>query len=443
MFAVNRFTYKSEFKMISYFWFRRDLRIEDNHGLAAALHNSDKVIPVFIFDTTILDKLPDKDSRVSFIHKKLLKVDKTIKDKGGSGLQVYHGCPDIIWRELLNKNKGDIYSNRDYEPSAIDRDLRIEEICREQNLNFYSYKDQVIFEENDILKADGKPYTIYTPYRKAWEKEFNNELLQTYDSSSPNNYNKEPCKPIPSLSDLGFKKSSVIEGKTSLDKSILENYHITRDFPAMDATSRLSVQLRFGTISVRQLIKQSINSNQTYVHELIWREFFMMILYHFPESADQEFKKKYSSVPWRHDKDDFKAWCLGQTGYPMVDAGMRELNATGYMHNRVRMITASFLVKHLMIDWRSGEQYFARKLMYYDMSANVGNWQWAAGCGCDAAPYFRVFNPKTQQEKFDPEYKYIKKWIPEFDTLKYPQEIVEHKFARERAISTYKKALQG
>ncbi|MDD7984861.1 deoxyribodipyrimidine photo-lyase [Lentisphaera marina] len=428
--------------MMNYFWFRRDLRLHDNHGLHAALQNSQVVRPIFIFDTDILDKLTStSDPRLCFIHNKLSELDEQIKALGGSGLFVYYGKVDQVWQTLLKQSPGNIYCNRDYEPRAIDRDLRVEELLRTMGKNFNSFKDQVIFEEDDILKADGTPYTVYTPYRKAWEKHFSEDLLTNFPSESHRNFDTQECPPIPSLAQLGFETSEASQGAQNLDTSLLKDYKTNRDFPALDASSRLSVQLRFGTISIRELVKQSLAHEVTYLHELIWREFFMMIIYHFPDSANNEFKEKYSAVPWKHDEENFKKWCFGKTGYPMVDAGMRELNATGYMHNRVRMVTASFLVKHLLIDWRWGEQYFARKLMDYDLSANVGNWQWAAGCGCDAAPYFRVFNPTAQQERFDKDEEYIKKWIPEYNTMLYPEPMIEHKFARERAIETYKKAL--
>jgi len=429
--------------MINYFWFRRDLRLEDNCGLNAALEQGLNVRPIFIFDTNILKKLKSKkDPRVSFIHQQIKELDQNIKAKGGAGIWVYYGEVKEIWKEILQSQAGDVYCNRDYEPAAIDRDHEVEQILRSHGQNLHSFKDQVIFEEDNVLKKDGTPYTVYTPYRKAWELKFSTEMLKPFPSELKNNYDTSPSKAFPSLEEMGFEEKKAHEGNKCLNTQLLLNYSVDRDFPALNATSLLSVQLRFGTISIRDLAKESLNSDSTYLHELIWREFFMMILYHFPHSAKQEFKEQYSRVPWRYDHDDFKKWCFGKTGYPLVDAGMRELNETGYMHNRVRMVTASFLVKHLLIDWRWGEEYFARKLMDYDMSANVGNWQWAAGCGCDAAPYFRVFNPTAQKERFDKQEEYIKKWIPEYNTMLYPEPMIDHKFARERAIETYKKALK-
>ena len=428
----------------AFFWFRRDLRLEDNHGLFQALSNQYEVVPVFIFDKAILSLLKDKsDRRVHFIHQTLIDIDEKIKSFGGSGLFVKYGETYAVWKKLIEEWSPDaIFCNHDYEPSAIKRDFNIETLAESCGVSFYSYKDQVIFEEEEILKADGSPYTVYTPYSKAWRKLFNPDMLEPKQSEKYLQHLTNASLPkIPTLGEIGFKETDLITPSTSVNTENIKNYSDLRDFPAADITSKMSIHLRFGTVSIRRLMKETMDLNGTFVSELIWREFFMMILWHFPASIKKEFKPKYAGIQWRHDEQDFKKWCFGKTGYPIVDAGMRELNATGFMHNRVRMITASFLVKHLMIDWRWGERYFAKKLLDYDLSANVGNWQWAAGTGCDAAPYFRIFNPYTQTEKFDKNLEYIKKWVPEFGTPSYPEAMIDHKVARERALRMYKEGI--
>ena len=428
------------------FWFRRDLRFEDNHGLFRALKENDEVLPVFIFDPEILEKLTDKqDRRVDFIHQKLDELDGKLRSMGLGGILIVHGDVVKYWQKII-KMYGieSIYCNSDYEPGAIKRDWLVDESAGMMGSSFKSFKDQVIFEENEILKKDGEPYTVYTPYKKQWLKQFSEEMTQSYPSETLLHKMWKGDLPKPyTLERIGFGKSDLVTPAILTNPKKLVNYDKERDFPALDSTSRLSVHLRFGTVSIRALVKTARQTNEIWLSELIWREFFMMIIYHFPFSATKEFKPKYSTIPWRHDEDDFKKWCFGNTGYPLVDAGMRELNATGFMHNRVRMVTASFLVKHLMIDWRWGESYFAKKLLDFDLSANVGNWQWAAGTGCDAAPYFRVFNPQTQFEKFDKNAEYVKKWVPEYGTIRYVQPTVDHKEARQRALDTYGAALKS
>jgi len=427
------------------FWFRRDLRLKDNHGLLQALKQHSEVIPLFIFDENILSKLTDKkDRRVDFIQRQLICLNTDIKSNGASGLLVVHGNPLDCWKSILEKYRPDaVYFNNDYEPSAIDRDMKVNALCNEYKVDLKSFKDQVIFEEEEILKADGSPYTVYTPYSKAWKAKFREEMLNEYPSQNwLKNLSKLNLPKKPSLEDIGFSESDLNVPSTDFDLNQLKNYDKVGDIPSLDATTHQSIHLRFGTISVRELVRKTKNINSTYLNELIWREFFMMILYNYPNSVKNEFREKYSRIQWRHDVDDFKKWCFGKTGYPIVDAGMRELNATGFMHNRVRMITASFLVKHLLIDWRWGERYFAKKLLDYDLSANVGNWQWAAGTGCDAAPYFRIFNPYTQTDKFDKNHEYIKKWVPEYKSAEYPSPIVDHKEARERALRVYKEGIE-
>ncbi len=422
---------------ISVFWFRRDLRLEDNVGLFQALSSEYPVLPIFIFDTTILETLEDKtDKRVDYIHQALSEINLNLKTYQ-SKLTTFYGKPLEVFKKLSESYTIQaVFCNRDYEPQAIQRDTQIYQYFKDQNIFFKAYKDQVIFDKNDVLKNDGTPYTVYTPYAKKWK-----ELLKSshYSSHQPVFFNffKQSFNEIHSLNDIGFKKTNLVFEKPTLDASVIDQYDKYRDFPALQPTTELGTALRFGTISIRKCVAFALKHNQTWLNELIWREFFMQILYHFPKVARQSFKPAYDNIKWRNNEEEFKLWCEGKTGYPMVDAGMRQLNQTGFMHNRVRMVTASFLCKHLLIDWRWGEAYFAQKLNDYDLAANNGNWQWTAGSGCDAAPYFRVFNPILQMEKFDKDLMYIKKWVPEYATDNYPKPMVEHSFARERAIRVY------
>lgn len=430
---------------INLFWFRRDLRLEDNTGLYHALNSNFPVLPLFIFDNLILKELKNKaDPRIHFIHNQLKDMQKTLR-RLGSSLLVLKGDPEEIFRELLKKWKiAAVYTNHDYEPYAIQRDEKIAHLLKTHQIPFYTLKDQVIFEKNEILKDDGKPYTVFTPYKNRWLDSLQiTELAEFPSENFFSSFIKIEELPLPSLTDMGFKTSQVEFPEKKIDVDVIKNYHRTRDFPAIKGTSRLGIHLRFGTISIRQLVKIARSLNPTFLNELIWREFFMMILYHFPQVVDRPFKPAYEKIRWINHQENFQKWCDGKTGYPIVDAGMRELNNTGFMHNRVRMIAASFLAKHLLIDWRWGEQYFAEKLLDFELSSNNGNWQWAAGCGCDAAPYFRVFNPELQTKKFDPDYKYIGKWVPEYQDKTYPKPIIEHKMARERAIEVYTKALKS
>lgn len=425
---------------ISVFWFRRDLRIEDNTALAKALDTNFPVLPIFIFDSHILNELPKDDARIGFIHKSLLKIKESLKSSDSDILYLY-GEPKAVWLQLISKfNIVNVFCNRDYEPYARARDNEIEQLLSKKSITFFSYKDQVIFEENEILKSNNEPYTVFTPYKNKWLAKFHEENYIEHKNPKLNNLHKANYPTI-SLEDIGFKKSG-IEVK-DFDLSQLHLYKDKRDFPYDDITSYLSPHLRFGTISIRQLITKIDKNNAVFLSELIWREFFMQILFHFPKVVTGNFRAKYNNIQWRNNKEEFKLWCQGKTGYPMVDAGMRQLNETGFMHNRVRMITAGFLCKHLLIDWRWGEAYFAKKLLDYELSSNNGNWQWAAGTGCDAAPYFRIFNPLSQQKKFDKDYKYVRKWIPEFDSFEYPDPVVEHKFARERALAAYKSGIEA
>jgi deoxyribodipyrimidine photo-lyase len=421
---------------VSVFWFRRDLRLEDNVGLFYALKSKYPVIPLFIFDDAILDCLPKCDARVGFIHQSLSEINQKLLELGSS-LLVKKGKTREVWEQLVQEfDVKDVFFNKDYEPYAIKRDLAICELLKANNTNSFSFKDQVIFEESEITKSDGLPYTVYTPYKNKWLEKYNsNRPVPEYNCEMFFSKFFKSRFSFPTLDQIGFDESSIKVLPHNLKK--VANYHETRDFPALNTTSYLSPHLRFGTVSIRKLVNWAANKNQVFLSELIWREFFMQILFHYPKVVSHNFKSAYDGIQWRNDEEDFKRWCSGTTGYPMVDAGMRQLNETGYMHNRVRMVVASFLCKHLLINWQWGEAYFAEKLLDYDLSANVGNWQWAAGTGCDAAPYFRVFNPEIQLKKFDEKGIYIRKWIPEFD-LGYGEPMVDHAFARDRAIATYK-----
>ncbi len=426
-------------KKINIFWFRRDLRLFDNTALNNALKSKFPVLPIFIFDEHILNQLDANDTRVTFIHEQLEIIQHKLL-KYNSSLLVLKGEPTTIWKQLLaTYDIESIYTNKDYEPYALERDRKIYKLAKEKNVAFLRFKDQVIFEENEILKNDGKPYTVYTPFKNKWLKAFETVTLKTEEPVTSNFIQQKHSFPL--LQDIGFTKSPIKVAAFNPKK--INSYGENRDYPALDHTTHIGAHLRFGTLSVRQVILDLPKESEVYLSELIWREFFMQILFHYPNVKNNNFKPKYDAIPWRNNEEEFLKWCHGQTGYPLVDAGMRELNATGHMHNRVRMVTAGFLCKHLLIDWKWGEAYFASKLLDYDLAANNGNWQWAAGTGCDAAPYFRVFNPTTQIQKFDKELKYIKKWVPEINELHYTKPIVDHKFARERAIETYKAALQN
>lgn len=422
---------------ISIFWIRRDLRLEDNVGLSMALESGLPILPIFIFDEQILNELHENDPRINFIYDELFKMNRELK-KYSSSLRVYKGNPKEIWENIcLEYDIAQVFLNKDYEPYAIKRDLEIEEFLAAKGIQFKAFKDQVIFEESDIIKDDRKPYTVFTPFKNKWLKTVKSDdyLIKTIKKEHffPNSI------PFPSKSDLKIASSKIKVLPFNLAQ--INNYKNQRDIPSI-ATTNLSPHLRFGTIGIRQLFSKIDKKHETFISELIWREFFMQILFHYPKSVNNNFKAKYNGIQWRNDEREFQMWCKGETGYPLVDAGMRQLNQTGYMHNRVRMVVASFLVKHLLIDWRWGEAYFAQKLLDFELASNVGNWQWAAGTGCDSAPYFRIFNPHEQLKKFDPKLEYVKKWVPEVNELTYSQPIVEHRFARARCLTTYKKGLE-
>ncbi|MDG2344157.1 MAG: deoxyribodipyrimidine photo-lyase [Flavobacteriales bacterium] len=421
------------------FWLRRDLRLTDNTALNAALNSGEKVQPIFIFDTKIINELDENDPRITFIYEQLQKINFELLTYGSS-LKIFFGDPTMIWQEIVNKVTVDgVYVNRDYEPYGINRDVSIKEDLNKKNIPFFSFKDQVIFEKDEITKKDGSPYTVFTPFKNKWLEKFNQIQIDSTAVTNVSHFLKSNYA-FPSMEDLGFVESTIKVPKYELRH--VPDYESTRNFPAIDKTSKIGPHLRFGTVSIRAIINDVKNLSDTYLSELIWREFFMQILWHFPKVVHNNFKPKYNGIEWRNNQEEFQKWCKGKTGYPIVDAGMRELNETGFMHNRVRMIVASFLCKHLLIDWRWGEAYFAKKLLDFELSSNNGNWQWSAGTGCDSAPYFRVFNPYEQTKKFDSSHAYIKKWVKDINELTYPQPMVDHALARKRALDTYKSGLE-
>ncbi len=431
---------------VNVMWFRRDLRLHDNAALYYALRDKHPVLPIFIFDKNILDDLEDKkDRRVEFIHEALIEMQDEL-EKHETSVEIYYDTPKNAFIQLLKKYTiQKVFTNEDYEQYAIDRDKEISTLLQKYHAELKLYKDHVIFSKNEIVKDNGEPYTVFTPYSKNWMAALNKFYLKSYPTKKNfEHFYKQGRQLIPSLESMGFEKAGKSFPSKTISKHLIKNYKQTRDFPGIHGTSRLSVHLRFGTISIRELASATTELSSTYLNELIWRDFYHMILWHFPHiRVEKAFRKEMDSIEWRNNEKEFKAWCDGKTGYPIVDAGMRELNKTGFMHNRVRMITASFLSKHLLIDWRWGEAYFAKKLLDYDYAPNNGGWQWSAGTGCDAMPYFRIFNPTAQAKKFDKDLKYIRTWISELDSFDYPQPIVEHEFARKRALEVYTKAAKS
>jgi deoxyribodipyrimidine photo-lyase len=429
---------------LNIFWFRRDLRLNDNHGLYHALRSPNPVLPVFIFDTDILEKLENnKDRRVEFIYNAVQEIQNELL-KIGSSLLVLHGKPVEVFQKLIKQyNIETVFTNQDYEPDAIKRDESVKKFLNENRIDFLIFKDQVIFEKDEVVKGNGTPYTVYSPYMRKWKQRLEENSIEIFKTEKyhGNFFKTKPFK-LPSLKEIGFKTTGLPFPPKEIREDIIKKYHNVRDYPAIEGTTRLSVHLRFGTVSIRKLADAALKLNEKWLDELIWREFYMMILFHYPRVVTGSFRPGYDNIKWRNNEKEFNAWCEGKTGYPIVDAGMRELNKTGYMHNRVRMITASFLTKHLLIDWGWGESYFADKLLDYELASNNGNWQWAAGSGCDAAPYFRVFNPEIQAKKFDPELIYVKKWVEEYGTTNYPKPIVEHSFARNSAVNAYRTAVE-
>lgn len=443
MTATGSVGYFCRMENVNIMWFRRDLRLYDNAALFHALHSQCHVLPVFIFDPAILDELPAEDKRVNFIYGELQAMQKTLRDLG-SDLLVMYGNPLTCFSELITKFRvQQVFANHDYEPFALKRDSMISDYLLTNGIGFSTFKDQVIFEKKEIIKDDGTPYTVYTPYSKKWKANCSPGNLAAYscEAAYGNFCRTLKAFPFPSLASMGFTRIEQVPPSREFSPAIIDHYHETRDIPSLQGTSRLSVHLRFGTISIRELTRFAMAHNEKFLNELIWREFYQSILWHFPHVLHAAFKPAYDLIQWQNDETKFRAWCEGQTGYPIVDAGMRELSATGWMHNRVRMITASFLTKHLLIDWRLGEAWFAKHLLDFDLASNNGGWQWAAGSGVDAAPYFRIFNPYLQTAKFDPDARYIRHWVPEFDTPQYPQPIVVHEEARVQCLAVYKNAL--
>lgn len=434
----------SNSRKLSIFWFRRDLRLNDNHGLYKALNSGNRVLPVFIFDKNILDDLEPEDRRVTFIHWQLQELQKSLKQFGGD-LHVFYDTPEKVFKTLAEDYPiASVFCNHDYEPYAKHRDGEVAELLKEQDIDFHSFKDQVLFERDDILKPDGKPYTVYTPYSKRWLARLEEDGIPEFPSQdSLRNIVHFQAPTIPALETMGFRATDTDFPSDKPDQQTIQQYGEQRNFPDRESTTRLGVHLRFGTVSVRDMIRKGQENSEVWLKQLIWREFFMSILWHFPHVVTQSFRPEYDQIQWENDPDQFEAWCAGKTGYPIVDAGMRELVKTGFMHNRVRMVVASFLSKHLLIDWRKGEAFFAQHLLDYELASNNGSWQWAAGTGCDAAPYFRVFNPSIQAEKFDPEQKYVRRWVPELDDAEqYPEPVVDHAASRDRAIERYAAAVK-
>jgi len=429
---------------VNIFWFRRDLRVDDNHGFFKALNAGLPVVPVFIFDPAILAQFPNpNDARLTFIHRCLTELDREFR-KFNSSLQVYVSSPEVVFGQLASKYPiHAVFTNTDYEPSAILRDQKVTQMLQNKGIEFHGFKDQIVFHQNEIVKANGSPYTVFTPYSKKWKEKLASHPIQVYESEKHLYSLKHLSSDyFPELAEIGYQQQNVSFPEKNFDPVLIENYAKTRDFPAENGTSRLGIHLRFGTVSIRKLTRFAQMHSEVFLNELIWRNFYMDILWHFLQAAERSFKPAYDFIQWLNNEAEFERWCNGQTGYPLVDAGMRELNETGYMHNRVRMVVASFLTKHLLIDWRWGESYFASKLLDYELASNNGGWQWASGSGCDAAPYFRVFSPDLQTKRFDHDFKYIRKWVPEYETSAYPKPIVDHAFARNRAIETYRKALK-
>ena len=424
-------------------WFKRDLRLADNAALYYALKSGIPVQPIFIFDTEILNKLEDKsDARVTFIHQELSRLKQELQALG-SDLLVYYGNPVELWPSILEElQPSAVYTNRDYEPYAKKRDTEVSTILLKHPISFNTYKDHVLFEMDEVLKDDDTPYVVFTPYSRKWKATLTPYQLKPYPTEKYfNSFNHRAPTPLITLEEMGFKKSKIAFPPKTTTLSVIKNYEANRDFPAIAGTSRLSLHLRFGTVSIRDKAAKGKKTSEKWLNELIWRDFYVHILHHFPHTVEGSFKPQYDQIHWSTNEEHYKAWCEGMTGYGLVDAGMRELNATGFMHNRVRMVVASFLTKHLLLNWRWGEAYFAQKLLDFDLASNNGGWQWAAGSGVDAAPYFRIFNPYTQIERFDSKHEYIKKWIPEWGTNAYPKEIVDHKTARELCLATYKSGL--
>ena len=449
-------------------WIRRDLRLHDHAALAAATKSGETTV-VFIFDTHILDKLKNKsDKRLTFIHQSLTEIETELQ-KYDSSLVIRYGKPEEeipkLAKELAVQK---VFCNRDYEPYAKKRDSQVEKILKAQGVEFEQFKDTVMFEKHEVLKNDGSIYKVFTPYKNKWHEVFENQNknLPEFETNFKNIRkfkNPENILKKDWYSEIGFKETlPPLAGGTSSAlkllkkfKDHLNEYKDTRDFPALPGTSNLSVYIRHGNLSVRDMLRLGITSRsegaKTWVSEIIWRDFYQMILDTHPYIEKESFKREYDQIKWLGKDEDFKAWCEGRTGFPIVDAAMRCFNETGMMHNRPRMIVASFLCKILLVDWRKGEKYFAEKLLDFDLAANNGGWQWSSSSGCDAQPYFRIFNPYSQSEKFDPEGKFIREWVPELRHLsnkeihrpdallapEYPMPIVSYEKNRVKCLEMY------
>lgn len=429
---------------VTVFWFRRDLRLHDNHGLYQALSGQYPVLPVFVFDREILSAISDPyDKRMDFIHQTLEKMNRDLQKVGASIMEIHARPVDAFKQICAGFDVQNVFANHDYEPYARKRDELVGDFLKVNGIPFFTLKDQVIFEKSEIMKNDGRPYQVYTPYVRSWKKKLQESELPHYPSEQfLHKFLKMPPQDLPKLKDPGFSDWAPAIPPEVPDIKKITSYHATRDFPGSDGTLRTGIHLRFGTASIRQMVRLGQQWNVQWLNQLIWREFFIMILYHYPQVVTENFNKKYDRFRWRNDEGEFHRWCRGETGYLLVDAGMRELLETGYMHNRVRMVAAGFLTKHLLIDWRWGEAWFAEKLLDYELASNNGNWQWVAGSGCDAAPYFRIFNPVIQAEKFDPERQYIGKWLKK-DDISNSRPMIDHAFARKRAIAAYKELVSG
>ncbi|MDP3679050.1 MAG: deoxyribodipyrimidine photo-lyase [Methylotenera sp.] len=462
-------------------WFRRDLRDFDHAALYHALKHSAQVYCAFVFDTEILDKLTDKaDRRVAFIWESVRELKAALQNKGGDLIVLHGRAADEIPTLANTLQVQAVFTNHDYEPSAIARDLLVEAQLQTSNIAFHHYKDQVIFEKDEVLTMTGKSYSVFTPYKNRWLNTVNDFYLKAYPVDAYLHHLAKPeTNDLISLELLGFQRTNLshmrlptgMSGSAELFADFserIQRYKEARDFPAVKGVSYLSVHLRFGTISIRHLVRTALQLGgagaETWASELIWRDFYFQILHHHPQLADgKAFKPEFEALPFPNNPDYFQAWCDGKTGYPLVDAAMRQLNNTGFMHNRLRMVAASFLVKDLLIDWRWGERYFAEKLIDFDFSANNGGWQWAASTGCDAQPWFRIFNPITQSEHFDANGRFIRKYVTELVNCNdkeihapwlmpplrqtaintvvgrdYPQPIVDHASQRALALVLYK-----
>ncbi len=433
---------------LSIVWLRRDLRLHDNAALYYALKSGRPVLVVFVFDRLILDVLEDRrDRRVEFIYKEIHKLQDQLTGMGSSLIARYGRPIDVLKSIIEEYNVAEVFTNHDYELYAKERDAVVKAMLAERGIGFQTSKDQAIFDLDEVMTGAGKPYTIFGAYSRNWVGKLNEFYLKSYPTEKyfANFYKTSPPpgpeRGIPTLGEMNFEPLGENYPVPAVDEAFLWEYEKMRDYPARTGTSELGIHLRFGTISIRDLVRQARAISERFMTELAWRDFYFQILEHFPHVEKHAFRRQYEHLPFLNQPEDIERWKTGQTGYPFVDAGMRQLNQTGWMHNRARLITASFCVKHLLIDWRIGENYFGAKLRDYDLAANIGNWQWVAGTGNDPAPYFRVFSPDTQMKKFDPKLEYVRKWVPEYGTPDYVKPMIDHDFARQRAVETYKQAL--